>query len=322
MKKLLYFFIRPAKWFVAVIWTATLISLCIFFNFAVRGTVSAVAMVFYVVTPVLIAYTVYTAVKYAPAINKFVVGLMCRNKWTGRFATDYGFRASVLGSVTSFINIVYALYTMVVAVITLSVWYGLMSAAYFILSAMRFYAVDSNRRQLSADEVNYQGRWTTYRNVGIALIMYASAFSAVVAQMVVFQHHNEYAGYLIYAVAGYTVYKIIVAITNVIRVRKYNNPTWQALRNIIFADSLISLLSLQNSMFAAFAGGFDYRFLNAVSGILVCLIIAMIGMYMVISGSYRRRKIDADKSAPVKKDCAGEADIHNIEVTEKNNDKN
>lgn len=291
MKKLLHFLSHPSKWFIAIIWVLTIGFTCGWIIFFDKRSVSAWAIACYCIAPVLIGYTIFTVVYIIPAISKVLVKVMSRNRFTKRIATDYGFRAGFFNTITSIINILYAFYTLGVAIFTRSSWYGSLCVAYFILSLMRFYVVRGNRKQLKYEKINYVESWNTFRNVGISLIGYALAFSAVVVQMVVFQIHNEYAGYLIYGVIGYTIYKVVIAIIKLLSVRRYKNPTWQALRNITFADALVSLFSLQVSVFAAFDIGIAcYRPINIVSGVLVCFAIAAMGVYMMVTGSHFKKK--------------------------------
>lgn len=302
MKKLLHFLSHPSKWFIGIVWVLTIIFTCSAIICIDVRSISSWAIACYCVAPVLIGYTIFTVVYIIPSIRKVLVKVMSKNRFTKRIATDYGFRAGFFSTITSTINILYALYTLGVAILTHSLWYGSLCAAYLILSLMRFYVVRGNRKQLKYDKINYVESWNIFRNVGISLIMYAFAFSAVVAQMVMFQIYNKYAGYLIYGVIGYTIYKVVIAIVKLLSVRKYKNPTWQSLRNITFADALVSLLSLQNSVLAAFAADIvDYRPINIVSGVLVCFSIAAIGVYMIIVGTRYKRKYKQRNEAKIKR---------------------
>lgn len=290
MKKLLHFLSHPSKWFIGIVWFLTIVFTCAAIIFLDKRSTSLLAIVCYCVSPVLIGYTIFTVVYIIPSISKVLVKIMSHNRLTKRIATDYGFRTGFFSTITSVINILYALYTLVIALVTHSSWYGSLCAAYFILSLMRFYVVRANRKQLKSGKIDYIESWNTFRNVGISLIFYSLAFSAMVVQMVVFQIHNEYAGYLVYGVIGYTIYKVVIAIVKLFQVRRYKNPTWQALRNITFADALVSLLSLQNSLLVVYAVGVNYKPINIISGTLVCFGIAAIGIYMIVCGSHFKRK--------------------------------
>ncbi len=316
MKRILHFLSHPPKWFIGIVWVFTIFFTCIAIIYIDKRSISSWAIASYCIFPVFIGYTIFTVVYIIPSISKKLVQIMSHNRFTNRIATDYGFRAGFFSTITSIVNVLYALYTLAVAIFTQSAWYGSICAAYFILSLMRFYVVRANRKQLKYEKINYVESWNTFRNVGISLIVYAFAFAAVVAQMVLFQFHSEYAGYLIYGVIGFTIYNVVIAIIKLLQVRRYKNPTWQSLRNITFANALVSLLTLQNSLLAAFADGVDYRPINIVSGVLVCFGIAAMGIYMIIVGSHNKRKY---KRSYIAKIMRLNNEVNSGSTNEKNN---
>ncbi len=54
------------------------------------------------------------------------------------------------------------------------------------------------------------------------------------------------------------------------------------IRNIGFADALVSILSLQTAMFASFGGDNEFiRPMNAATGTVVCLMILIMGIRMI-----------------------------------------
>ena len=74
-----------------------------------------------------------------------------------------------------------------------------------------------------------------------------------------------------------------MAIRNMIKVRKEKSLLLVTLRNISYADALVSLLSLQTALFAAFGqdSGELIPLMNALTSAGVCLMILGIGIYMV-----------------------------------------
>ena len=66
--------------------------------------------------------------------------------------------------------------------------------------------------------------WRRYRLCGVMLVLMNVALAGVVVLVV---HQNgsfHYAGYLIYAMALYTFYITIMAVVNLVRYRKYQQP--------------------------------------------------------------------------------------------------
>ena len=86
---------------------------------------------------------------------------------------------------------------------------------------------------------------------------------------------------LIYAVATYTFIKMGIAIKNMIQVRKEKSYLMMTLRNISYSDALVTMLSLQTALFAAFGEGQEklIRRMDAMTGTAVCLMILSLGIY-------------------------------------------
>jgi len=55
------------------------------------------------------------------------------------------------------------------------------------------------------------------------------------------------------------------------------------IRNIGYADAMVSLVSLQAAMLVSFGDDMDTRWMNLLTGGVVCLIILSMGIYMVRS---------------------------------------
>ena len=117
----------------------------------------------------------------------------------------------------------------------------------------------------------------------ILFSMMRIALGGAVIMLVSGEGGKSYQGLLIYAVATYTFYKLGMAIRNMIKVRKEKSLLLVILRNISYADALVSLLSLQTALFVAFGqdSGELIPLMNALTSAGVCLMILGIGIYMV-----------------------------------------
>ena len=100
---------------------------------------------------------------------------------------------------------------------------------------------------------------------------------------------KSYPGLMIYAVATYTFYKLGMAIRNMIKARKEKSLLLVTLRNISYADALVSILSLQTALFVAFGQDSEaiIPIFDALTGAGVCLMIFVLGVYMV----YRSKNV-------------------------------
>ena len=89
----------------------------------------------------------------------------------------------------------------------------------------------------------------------------------------------------IYVMALYTFYVTTHAIISMIKYRKYNSPVMSATKIISLSAVLVSMLSLETAMFSQFGGDTSpefKRFMIAVTGAGVSLIVVSMSVYMIV----------------------------------------
>ena len=84
-------------------------------------------------------------------------------------------------------------------------------------------------------------------------------------------------------------YSDIMAMINMIKVRKMQSPILITIRNIGVADALVSVLTLQSTMLASFqkTDSLDANRMNGITGLAVCVLIAALGICMIYYASKR-----------------------------------
>ena len=206
------------------------------------------------------------------------------NRYVNRLIRDSRFRTVMLTLPGMGLNLVYAFFNGVVGMTRHSAWYGSLSAYYTFLCVMRFLAVFyakaiyvSKKRKV---KLRIRER-KIYQNCGVFLSLISLAMGGAVVMLVFGEGGKSYPGLLIYAVATYTFIKMGIAIKNMIQVRKEKSYLMMTLRNISYSDALVSVLSLQTALFAAFGKGQEefIRRMNALTGTAVCLMILSLGIY-------------------------------------------
>ena len=85
------------------------------------------------------------------------------------------------------------------------------------------------------------------------------------------------------AIAAYAFTKITLATLNLVKSRRSSSQTLITLRNISFADALVSIFALQRSMLVSFDGMNEAQILimNAVLGSAVCIAVFLLGLNLV-----------------------------------------
>lgn len=100
------------------------------------------------------------------------------------------------------------------------------------------------------------------------------------------------------AVALYTFYTTIMAVVNLVRDRKSGSPVMAAARGVNLAAALVSMLSLETAMLTQFndgsKGALFRRAMIGSTGGAVCVLVTVMGLYMVIHAARRIRKLRAD----------------------------
>ena len=118
---------------------------------------------------------------------------------------------------------------------------------------------------------------------GILLLVLNFALTGVILLTIAQDTARRYSEIVVISIATYTFYKIIMAVVNMVKVRKMQSPVLITIRNIGVADALVSMLTLQATMLASFQGkgGLDANRMNAVTGMVVCVLILALGVSMI-----------------------------------------
>lgn len=218
------------------------------------------------------------------------------NPYTYRIVKDYRYRTVLSAYASLIISIGFAAYNALFGIINRSVWFGALASYYIMLSIMRFCVVQYDRKA-SAIKGNKEvaaKEWRLYRNCGILLIILTFALGASVIQMVFFSRSKNDSESLVIAAAAYTFYKIITALIHIVKAGKLKSKLLISIRNIGFADALVSVLSLQISMFLCFGNGKgeESLIMNCITGAAVCLILLVLGIYMVVTAKSKQEAFE------------------------------
>ena len=250
---------------------------------------------------------VYLYCDLKTGVGTAVRGVTGKSRLARRAYGDYRFRAVLATSFSFLLNLAYAVGNGIYAWFHHSPWLGTLAAYYICLSVMRFTVVWQERKDAKSRESSHisdrergeQQLWEgqVCKRGGGGLIAMAVVLCGAVVLLIREEGGKHYAGFLIFAVAAYTFYKIILAVINLIKVRRMKSPLLLAIRNIGYADALVAVLSLQTAMFAAFGEGEEQntQWMNGMTGVAVCLMILAIGIYMIRKEGSEKKKLIEDK---------------------------
>lgn len=170
-------------------------------------------------------------------------------------------------------NAVYSAYYLTFGVFTTSWWLLTLGLYYFLLSIVRFVVL----RNLP--KTRFVMRFTGYMLMALVVPLVGTVILSVIQD-----RGREYHMIVMIGIATYAFTKITLSTINLIRSRHNHSGKLAALRNISFADGLVSIFALQRSMLVSFEGmtGSEICLMNTLTGSAVCLTVFYLGYFLVI----------------------------------------
>ena len=169
-------------------------------------------------------------------------------------------------------NISYCIYHIAYGALTNSWWFFVIGIYYAILSIVHF-AVFRHKGSRSS----------LVRFTGVMLIALSFSLVGTVILAFIKDRGTVFPLVAMLAMATYTFTKITLATTKWIKARKSISAKILTLRNISFANALVSIYSLQRSMLVSFKGmaAAEIRVFNVATGSAVCIVVFLLGLNLV-----------------------------------------
>lgn len=224
-----------------------------------------------------------------------VLPLIEANPLTRKAYRDYGYRTILTAGLGTAVNLAFTVYNGVWGITNHSVWFITVAVYYSLLGGMRFFSIQAKRKtDLEQDHQKaFQGEIVVMKWDGVLLLLMTTALGSIVFLKITGNVVTPYSAELAITTAAYTFYKLSFAIRNMWKVRGLGSPILTAVRNIAFADALVSLFSLQVLMFVSFDSESDGRYdvaMNSITGFIVCITIILMGIWMVRSIGYKGKR--------------------------------
>lgn len=215
-----------------------------------------------------------------------------KTSFGAQFLEDYTFR-TILTTMPSFIiNVAYTVYNGVIGIVNQSSWFITTAVYYSLLGVMRYHAVNTGRKisRMKNQKLIRKKELAVIKTDGILLLLLNLALSGVVLLTIAKGRAKAYSEIMAISIAAYTFYKTTMAVINMVKVRKMQSPILITIRNIGVADALVSILTLQTTMLASFqnTSNLDVNRMNALTGMAVCILIALLGISMIYYASKRK----------------------------------
>ena len=252
------------------------------------------------VMAVTLSYSVFGIVRIYPRAKERILKWAEKHPHVNNAFNQYGFTTLLFTAFALIMSTAFAVYNGSIAIILRSIWFGALAAYYIVLIALRgSILVYHGKRKKAVDKGQTETQTLVndgrlYLGCGITLLLLPACMSFAIMQMVREGDSFEHKGITIYVYAIYAFYKITVAIYNFIKERKNNSMTIMSIKCVALADAMVSILALQTAMFREFGGPSDDLSavtMNAVTGLVVCVLTVAIGVYMIVTASLRIKKL-------------------------------
>ena len=166
------------------------------------------------------------------------------------------------------LNMAFALYHLVLSLLSGSWWLLTLGSYYLVLTAVRFVVLCARK-----------SRSFVVRFTGIMLMILSVPLVGTVILSFFCGAGRKYHIIVMIAMAAYAFAKITLATVNLIKFRRSTSAALVALRNISFADAFASIFALQRSMLITFEGmnEGEISVMNIALGSAVCITVFLLG---------------------------------------------
>lgn len=292
MGRILSFLKRPNAAFIIVVWIMTVIVVAADIAVLAASYKEWPSYVVYALSAILLGYSAYTLAACRHTVRQRAAAVIARHPFLNNIFVSYGFRTVTFFVLSLAVNVAFVLFNAVLGVVTCSLWYGIIATYYVFLGALRafilFLSYRARRRSEGNERLTAELKLRIYRLCGILILALEIALAAAVSLMVMYGKPTQYSEVMAIAAAAYTFYKVIFAVYNVFKVRRYNDRVLQCLRDINLTDAAVSLLSLQVTLIAVFSdeqvSASEITAMNSVTGFAVCALTIALGIAMIIVG--------------------------------------
>ncbi len=240
-------------------------------------------------------YIIYILVYAVPRVKMRTLEIAEKYEFAYNMVKNYGFRTMVFALGSLILNMLYCVYNGAVALYYYSTWYSALFAYYLFLCVMRGGLIIGTRKDnrnsgLTDGERAIQAE-KKYVWCGALLLAFTAIVVAGIVRLTVYEKNQSVSQGLIYPSALHMIIRMSLAVKNIFKARKGGDPVTRALRNVGFADALVSTLSLQTAILSIGIQDAGTPLVNALSGGVVCALISFIGIRMIIRGKHAIKSI-------------------------------
>ena len=296
MREKLKQFFSPAPWLTLILVVLAALLLSVVLS---RGDKSALAYFSYLFSTYALIVGVRGFVQLLKWLgdrirNSRLNRRLHRNPLLARYLDDPIYRTQFTLFGNLIINAAYIVLKLATGIYYRSEWLIAFAFYYLLLTALRASLVQYILRHKPSEDLASEYRRSRF--VGIMLLSMNLALVMIVERMVGHHESHIYPGALIYAMAAYAFYAVILSIVQVNRFRKQGSPVITAVKVVNLTAAMVSMLSLEAAMIARFGDPAAPLFrakMIGITGFVICLLVVLLSMLMIIRASKELNRINA-----------------------------
>lgn len=193
-----------------------------------------------------------------------------------RFKADAKARTEFFLKAGLTVNLLYAVYNILTGVKYGSVWFFSVAVYYILICLIKFFLITRGFSGGKRELLNL-------RTCGVMMLLLNITVSGLIVLMIMQNKSHTYSLWVILWAAGYTLFRILAAIIEGIRLRKSLNPTMRAVKSLNLTVALMSLFSLQASVLDLVkADGVIKQHLNIFTGSVVGVLVILIALRTIL----------------------------------------
>ncbi|MBP7347327.1 MAG: hypothetical protein KA965_01470 [Butyrivibrio sp.] len=226
------------------------------------------------------------------AMMKWLPEHLNKEKMFYRIIADYRVRTMVFAALAVLISTAFIFMNFFYGCRDHFFWYQAVAAYYLLLSFIRIYIISAEHRihRSGNFEMDKTIEKKVYQRTGAFLVAITLVMGGIMTDTVIGGADSKTTGIMVYGVGLYTFYKMTMSILNLRTAAEQKSYMVKAVRNIGFADALMSMFHLQIVLIARFGSlqNADSRLLNEVFGGGICMICLYIGMRMILEKNKKK----------------------------------
>ena len=219
--------------------------------------------------------------------------LLLRIPLIRKLATDTKWRVELTLYGGLIFNTLYAVFKILAGFYYRSNWMVTAGGYYMVMAAVTFYLADKLQKEKRADKAAaVRNGLTTCRNCGLLLLPVAVSVISITVMVYKNDQKIRYPGTVIYAIALYAFICIILALLNIWKYRRLQDPVQSAVRRMKLSKAMYSIYMLQIAMLTTFTDGSWrlQRSLNQWTGIAVSAMITILAVLLILRAETEKRK--------------------------------